>query len=131
MAYWAMVASLTLTTYRLLPSGATARSCGAPPPATVAGDFGVSLPVAGLMLYCQMVLAPVAATYALLPSGAIVIICGPSPVATVCTGLALSVPVAVLIPNTETVLALAMAVHPLPLLPLLPFGALQFVPLVM
>jgi hypothetical protein len=77
------------------------------------------------MLYCQIVPA---VTYALLPSGAIVIICGFCPVATVCTGLALSVPVAGLIPNTETVLALARAVHPLPLLP---FGALQFVPLVM
>ena len=50
------------------------------PPATIAGDFGVSLPVAGLMLYCQIVLA---ATYAPVPSGAIVIICGFCPVGTV------------------------------------------------
>lgn len=55
------------------------------------------------------------------------IICGFCPVATVCTGIALSAPVAGLMRNTETVLALARAVH---LLPLLPFGALQFVPLV-
>src|SRR2546429_8533015 len=102
MAYWAMVAPLTLTTYRLLPSGATARSCGAPPPATFAGDSGVSLPVAGLMLYCQIVLAPVAATYALVPSGAIVIICAPRPVGTVCTGAELSAPVAALIRDPET-----------------------------
>ena len=95
-------------------------------PATAAGDFGVSFPVAGLMLYCQIVLAPVAATYALLPSGAIEIICGPSPVGTVCTGLALSAPVAGLMRNTEMVLAflaLALWVH---LLPVLPFGTWQF-----
>ena len=88
----------------------------------------MSLPVAGLMLYCQIVLA---VTYALVPSGAIVIICGFCPVATVCTGLALSAPVAGLIPNTETVLALARAVHLLPLLPLLPFGTRHCVPVVM
>src|SRR5215469_18595433 len=105
MAYWAMVPPLTLTTYRFLPSGATARSCGLPPPATVAGDFGVSLPVAGLMLYCQIVLA---ATYALVPSGAIVIICGFCPVATVCTGLVLSAPVAGLMRYWQIALACSL-----------------------
>ena len=96
------------------------------PVATVAGDLGVSFPVAGLMVYCQIVWLPV--TYALVPPGAIVIICGFCPVATVCTGLALSAPVAGLIPNTETVLALARAPAQAACVP---WGARHCVPVVM
>ena len=96
------------------------------PVATVAGDMGVSFPVAGLMLYCQIVLPPV--TYALVLSAAIVIICGFCPVATVCTGAELSAPVAGLIPNTETVFALAL---PLAQAACVPLGARHCVPVVM
>src|SRR5258708_21038960 len=42
-----------LATYAYLPFGVMAIGSGWRPVATVAGDFGVRAPVAGLMLYCE------------------------------------------------------------------------------
>src|ERR1700732_248697 len=87
MSYCETVLLLKYVTLSAFPSAVAATPiCRVLGVATVAGDFADSVPVAGLMSYCETASSPESVTYALLPSGETATAQGPAPAATL-TGL--------------------------------------------